>query len=476
MKKYIFWTTALVLFLSFSVAGQNTLRSEVREQVKQYFDEQIAPLLVVQQTKYINALSQDEKTVLADAKLTMGNNPNKRGQGKGHNSGINRTNCFDLVTEITTNHANENEAYQVFIDEHKAAWVSDIKAIHEENDVNQMRNADGNSGSEFWLERIESPEALLMMNPDQPFNRGMGVNKGQGRGNGKGQGNRQGCGYGNGRGIGQGNGQGNGQRGQGVRCKSGGFNGNMNPEMRAEMKSFMQEDVIPAIAAQRIAFDKNLSDDEKEIISLARQKKEVRKAMFKAWHDSEDFVPGERRNDPNFDAMRADMQKSMQAVRTIAIDHKIEIRQSLDKIDTYKQAWKDKMDVLVEDNGQNRASNNKAIRGMKKWNTPMAFLLFDPAKSDSPDLLTNELSSIVTVFPNPIVNTGTVKISNAINKNVKIVLFTKEGTQLEEVFNGLVNTDHFSVPFSTSQWEAGLYLMKITLDGEVITRKVMIEH
>ncbi len=480
IKGKLLWTVAVAVFMVSSMVAQNAQRTEVREQVKQYFDEQIAPLLVEQQTIYINALSEDEKDLLAEAKSTMNNNGQRKGKGQGRNSGVNQNTCWTSVTEIVNNHPEENEAYQLFIEEHKASWETEIQAIHDKNQVTPMRNSTGDSGPGYWIDRLENPEALLLLNPDQPFQRGM--KSGSRKGNNRGNGNRQGDCMGKSKGMGAGNNQGcvNGKagQGQGMGPRGSRSGGNMTIEQRAEIKSFVQQEVLPVIAEQRTAFDVNLSNEEKETIQLAREKREVRRVMFKAWHDSEDFVPGERRNDPNFDNMRADMQASMQAVRDIALAHQAEIREALDAIKTNEPAWENKIEEMMGERPQGRKSKGQGrkMNPMKKWDTPMAFLMFDPAKADAETLLDNNRQMMVTVYPNPVVNTGTIKINNAMDKNIVVTLFTKEGTKLQELFAGQANQDVFSVPFNTTSLDDGLYLIKIELDGELITRKVMIKH
>ncbi len=457
MKKIVFWTSILTVLISLSVNAQNTQRVETREAVKQYFDQQIAPSLIAQQSRYINSLSEAEKAKLEEARQTMrsnfGNRQNPRGRGMKNTP--NSRPCVEKVAEITANHPMENEAYKEFIEENSETWIVDIQAIHEENGVSQMKNKDGNTGPEFWIERFGTPEALLLMNPENPFNRGERPQRG------KRAANKQGKSM-------VGNGRGN--------CaQPAKFNARLTPEQRAEMKAFVKEDVLPAIADERRAFDKNLSDEERQTIELARQKKEVRQAMFKAWHASEDFVPGARRDDPNFDNMRADMQESMQAVRAIALEHQAEIRASLDKIKSNETAWKENAGSIVGDRPQRGKKSNRMMFG-KKWDTPMAFLLFNPDKAMASDVMDDNQTPFVTVFPNPVVSTGTVSISNAFDKNAELVLFTKEGTQLEVLFSGKINEDKFTVPFNTTQLENGIYIIKVDLGGELISRKVVIQH
>jgi len=458
MKKYVFLTSILTLLFSVSMVAQNQQRTETRQTVRAYFDEQIAPELIEQQTLYMNTLSEDEKAKLDEAKNNMKDAyVNRQPRSRGMKNNTKARPCVEKVTEITDNHPAENKAYQQFIDQNSGKWKADIQAIHEENGVSQMKNRDGNTGPEFWIERFSTPEALLLMNPENPFNRGERPPRGKRADNRQGK-NKSMV-----------------RNGRGNCAQSTGYRANLTPDQRAEMKTFAQEEIIPVIAEERRAFDKNLSDEERQTIELARQKKEVRQAMFKAWHASEDFVPGARRDDPNFDNMRADMQESMQAVRAIALNHQDEIRSALDKIKTNEPAWKEKAESIMGDRPQRGKKSNRMMFG-KKWDTPMAFLMFNPDKVDANGVMDDNPAPFVTVFPNPLVATGTVSISNAYDKEVELILFTKDGSQLEVLFTGKINDDKFTIPFNTSKLENGIYIIKVNLDGELISRKVVIQH
>ena len=443
MNNRILWVTTLMLLFSSLLIGQNAQRQQTREDVKKYFDEQVKPLLMEQQNIYVQSLSAQEKSRLEEIQTTFGNGRFSQNGKRGRNANDGNFNCVVRAEEITANHPDQNKAYLQFIENHKSKWGEDIKAIHEKNGVTPMKNADGNTGSEFWFDRLENPETLLLMNPDRPF---------------------PGFGQGTGRGMGR-----NGNRGNGT-CR------NMGYGMQSGVNPMINKEMIPVVAKERLAFDSNLSNAEKATIDLARQKIQVRKAMFKAWRESEDFVPGARRNDPNFDAMRADMQKSMQAVRDIALNHSSEIRNSLDEIRGLNPDLSDCPKYGMNNHRKGRGFKGNQPGHGNKWNTPMGFLLFDPANAEESASADLENEALISVFPNPVKETGTVKIGNANGKNIEVVLLNQDGSQREKLFSGQVNDDLYEVAIQASGLDEGIYFVQVILDGKTTTKKMVVKR
>ncbi|MDP2723019.1 MAG: T9SS type A sorting domain-containing protein [Bacteroidales bacterium] len=443
MNNRILWVTTLMLLFSSLLIGQNAQRQQTREEVKNYFNEQVKPLLVEQQNIYVQSLSAKEKSRLEEIQTTFGNSRFSQNGKRGRNGNGGTYNCIARAEEITANHPDQNKAYRQFIDDHKSKWVEEIKAIHEKNGVTQIKNADGNTGQEFWLDRLENPETLLLMNSDRPF---------------------PGFGQGSGRGMGR-----NGNRGNGD-CR------NMGYGMRSGVNPMINNEMIPMVAKERLAFDIQLSNAEKETIDLARQKIQVRKAMFKAWRESEDFVPGARRDDPNFDAMRADMQESMQAVRNIALNHSSEIRQSLDEIRDLNPDMGDCPKYGMNNHRKGRGFKGNQRGHGNKWNTPMGFLLFDPANAEESASADLENEALISVFPNPVNETGTVKIGNANGQNIEVLLLNQDGSQHEKLFSGQVNDDLFEVAIQASGLDEGIYFVQVILDGKTTTKKMVVKR
>ena len=203
-------------------------------------------------------------------------------------------------------------------------------------------------------------------------------------------------------------------------------------------ENIQKQEVLPVLSEERKSFDSKLSESEKKIIETARQKIEVRKIMFKNWYESEDFVPGKRAKDENFDDMRTDMRSSMEEVKKIAVAHSEELDAILTRIKDDYSNWKTDIAKIADDNGVDigKIKKNRKLRLLKS-HSPVSFLLFDPDKSVDNEILNLNNDVRVVIYPNPVVNKATITVKGAEDKNVEIVLYSKEGEKINTVFNAL---------------------------------------
>jgi hypothetical protein len=129
-------------------------------------------------------------------------------------------------------------------------------------------------------------------------------------------------------------------------------------------------------------------------------------------------------------------------------------------------------------------NNHRKGRGFKgnqpghgsKWNTPMGFLLFDPANAEESASTGLENETLISVYPNPVKKTGTVKIGNANGKNIEVLLLNQDGSQREKLFSGQVNDDLYEVAIQASDLDEGIYFVQVILDGKTITKKMVVKR
>jgi len=426
MKRLI--TVITIIAISVSAAfSQNSVQQKTMEEVKQYIDENVFPLIEKQQTKYYNSLSASEKTELSSIKA---NNYHPKNE----------------ITKITDEYPKLNTSYKEVIDKNKKTWVADIKAIHEKNDSQPMHVKNEKMGIEMFFTRMSSPEWLLLWDPENPrmvHSRGA---KSQ-------------------------------NRTKMNQSKAG--KRNFNPKLRAEIRTYTIENVLPVIAQERKDFDNVLSEDEKIIIETARQKIEVRKIMFKNWYESEDFEAGKRAKDPNFDEMRTDMQNSMTQVREIALAHNEEIREAIAEIKSHSDSWRKEISAISEEYNQDpRQTNRMIMQKMHKSQTPISFLLFNPDKAAETDLFDfdKEDAVKVIVYPNPVFENATIAIINAVNENVQVTLFTKSGEKVLDLYNEQNTKQRLEVMLNVSDLTNDVYLVKAVTENTNITRKIVIKQ
>jgi len=445
----------LIAIITIPGYGQNKDRNRTRSEVKKYIETAILPELIVQQNNYLDRLSESEIKDLREIKSEIAARHEVKGQNHqnnkraNHNSGHGRNGSGkdgqskyrDELSVITSQHQDLNDSYRTFIENNRQQWSEDITKIHENMDIQSRRSKDGNTGMDVFFTRISNPDWLLLWESSDslPYNpRSRRIHK-----------------------------RGHNYMGTNDRVSS-------NPELRSDIRTYISENVIPVITKERLEFNDYLSDDEKETIETARQKIQVRKIMFRNWYESEDFVPGKRAHDPNFDAMREDMQASMKEVKLIADKYAGEIQNSLASINSGSHNWKENIKEIVAGYDM----DSEKMKRLKRHNkfipsTPVKFLLFDPSKENKPDDITGNIR--VVIYPVPITSNAVISVTGAEDHQVVITLFSKEGTELKELYN-LKNTEEkFEVDIDTDDLKNGIYIVKVNTENSTITRKIVVE-
>ena len=83
-------------------------------------------------------------------------------------------------------------------------------------------------------------------------------------------------------------------------------------------------------------------------------------------------------------------------------------------------------------------------------------------------------SKDVTVYPNPITNTANVDFSLYKNNEVNIGIFDILGKNVMNLYNGEMMAGQNSVSMDVADLTEGIYFVKLQLNNEVITKKIMI--
>lgn len=404
---------------------------------------------------YLGKLSDTEKTQLITIKEKITERRSDFGEcknTKGRKSTLKgrkqmdrpmKSELHEGIRSITDAHPQLNESYIEFVEQNKGKWIDDIQAIHKKNNVQPRSNRSDNTGIEMFFTRAANPDWLILWDPSNPISR---------------RANSMSTWYGDKKNMRQPDKR------------------KMNRELPVEIKSFVIESIIPVISEERVSFENQLSADEKTSIETARQKIEFRKRMFKNWHESADFENGKCARDPGFDGRREDMRDCMGEIRDIAMSHSDEISNSLDNLKSYVPQWEKEITEIANKNNLN---SEQLIKMMKhqihKSRTPVAFLLFNPDDNDETELFGFNNSFDVIVYPNPVVQNAIVAVIGAVDKNIEVTLFTKEGETLRSLYNGLNTEQRLEVVFEVSELNNGIYLVKVDAGDEEITRKVVVK-
>lgn len=386
MKKIIVLViTVFAINLSFAQRGQQVDQGNY----SLFFEQTIKPEIEKQQKEFFAVLTKQEKeevkslSLKADKIFTLTENnrtPENRSEVRDE-----MMNLRDKAEIIAKAHPEQSEKYRKSMMENINKWRADMP----------NRNYSTNQ------------------------------NNGQGRGNGNGQGNVQG--KTNNKGQGNVQGRGNNQRqsndmgqanrgGQNMTGQFGGMQmfqqitdpawlllwsadrkplmlmqqagarggmGMRNPiiynkELREELKTYAQKNILPQITESRMLFNKKLNAEEKAQLTQAIGMINTRDAMQKSYMESDDFDPGSRRNDPNFEAFRESMQKSMQAVRMISIKHADEITEIKNSLKPQYNQWLVDIEKMFSKYDNDKFTAGEMLsRAFQQNTSPMAFVLFD---------------------------------------------------------------------------------------------------
>ena len=112
-------------------------------------------------------------------------------------------------------------------------------------------------------------------------------------------------------------------------------------------------------------------------------------------------------------------------------------------------------------------------QGMVNWDT---YYIDDVGLSAAPVSVKNTgFDFSFDVYPNPLVNESTVRFSIKNSSFVKIELINMQGKALSVLMNRFLAPNSYSVDIK-SELQSGIYLLKASIDGEVITKKVTVTN
>lgn len=434
-----------------TVYSQNENNVHDREAIKKYFEESVNPFLIDQQAQYMDALNDDDREEVMEIIERRNKNsyPDKNysqrsGRG-GKKQGMKRDNSsprfkadnskqdriIEQLQQITEKYPDQNKLYSKAIESKIMIWKNDLNEMHESLGIQPHGGKVGLPGYEMMFNRIATPEGLLIWQPVSQRQ----TNKGNGK-------------------------------------KSDRFgyrNQKVNPELENEIIEYAQTEILPVVINQRENFNKYLSDDEKKIIEDTRAKIKVRKVMFDTWYASEDFEPGKRAKDENFDAMREEMRSSMQKVRGISLLHNDELDQAMGDIYKNENKWENDIENIARSfNDDPEMAGELFQKTMNKELSSVKFLLLDPS---NPHMFAkNNLR--VFIYPNPFSSQATIAIVGAIGDNVQVYLTDKNDNQIKSLYDGAIEQDRHEIMVTAEDMDKNVTTVKIVSGDTVVKRKI----
>ena len=160
-----------------------------------------------------------------------------------------------------------------------------------------------------------------------------------------------------------------------------------NPRVRAKIKAYKENHILPVVSKQRKAFDQVLSKKEKKAIASARAgMKAQREKMMQMRKE------GVRPSDSARLAMQQQIDKDRMAIRGIVLKHYGELQKTLAPIKEKMPQWRKDIrkivaEYVVEQQMQHMSKTfGKKIQPFLKEKGEMMFLLMDPAHPESNEM------------------------------------------------------------------------------------------
>lgn len=79
-----------------------------------------------------------------------------------------------------------------------------------------------------------------------------------------------------------------------------------------------------------------------------------------------------------------------------------------------------------------------------------------------------------TVYPNPTVKKATVRVNAPSSNDATVEVFDLFGKKVATLYNGLISSGESEFAFDGSSLSSGMYIVKMTIDGNSYTRKLML--
>lgn len=285
-------------------------------------------------------------------------------------------------------------------------------------------------------------------------------------------------------------------------------------QARAQMKAYVEQNILPVMIENRMDFEDFLSAEEKETIADLRVRQQELKEKGKA-HRAEmrnkrqsgaDFQPSEEQRNQRRLA-RKEMRLITTAAYEIIDEHEDFFLAMEGDLADKKKTWKKDMKAIMEAAmgseerpgharpgrharpGQGRPGNSpEGMRrgrrgghhgpaghggpgrhGMKEMFAPVAFVLMDPS---NPQLPGDDLAP-VAIFPNPTAAKQSISVELRNAGKVKVELVDADGKLLDTLFEENLGAGSNQIDVDLSDYSGSQYFYKITTPDGTETKRVL---
>jgi hypothetical protein len=260
--------------------------------------------------------------------------------------------------------------------------------------------------------------------------------------------------------------------------------------LREAVRTYTEENILPVLREERLAFDRQLSAAEKATIERVR-------AQMKAHHEEgralrqevraqhqQGQAPSEEMHE-RMEAHRDRQEAIMAPLHQIAQAHESALKGLKTKHQSSIERWKTDLKALKSEHrpnghggerphpahgqrpeggpkhghgGGHGGGHGHALKAFK----PVGFLLFDP-NGQGPDALEPmDDDDRASIFPNPAAGRQTVSFSTSSAGPVKVELLNQQGEVLRELANGTFEAGGHELEADAAGLRPGVYFYRIT--------------
>jgi len=283
-------------------------------------------------------------------------------------------------------------------------------------------------------------------------------------------------------------------------------------EMRKEMRQYTDASIMPTIKAERLKFDSELTDEEKQAITEVRASLKNQKEEQKTFH-KEMRALKEAGNEPSEEQktqMRAfrEQQKALfEKIRPIAQAHSEYLKNFHESLKPQAEVWKGELETIrkkyisdeeMEEMKEERKSkmeehrkempegaarpargeHGKAHRGahgkkdeLHKLLNPVKFLLLDPTAKGRGNDMEGEEEMGVNVYPNPVAYISQIELELPKSGQVQIDLLDRQGNLVKTILNERKAKGKHTIEVSTADLPANIYYYKVITENGGETKK-----
>jgi len=270
---------------------------------------------------------------------------------------------------------------------------------------------------------------------------------------------------------------------------------NMSPEM----KSYINDNILPVMKVQRMELEEELSSLEKarldeiriEMKTMRQQKAEQMIEM----RESGDRPSLEQRKEMR--EMRNKMHNLMNEVEIMAEDHDQAITRLLDEIQPQMEDWRRQMRNLKQENRPNKNRQGNKVKNRNRQDMsnmqgpppdqgrmfgrhmgPVGFLLWDP---NQPLPFFNEQGSLednlqLNIYPNPATEKVQISVQLEEEANTAIVVFDKDGNEVMSLSPENAPSGLYSRTIDVSGLTDGLYILKVNSGEKSAIGRMIVRH